>query len=99
MRLNANFDAKKSFKYNTTRTTILILSFVVLGIVGLSRIISGIIISSNLKEVVFPDEMERVTASINSSLNLILGKYFSRLLVCPYLSFYYRILCKLYTLL
>ena len=73
MRLNANFDAKKSFKYNTTRTTILILSFVVLGIVGLSRIISGIIISSNLKEVVFPDEMERVTASINSSLNLILG--------------------------
>ena len=73
MRLNANFDAKKSFKYNTTRTTILILSFAVLGIVGLSRIISGIIISSNLKEVVFPDEMERVTASINSSLNLILG--------------------------
>ncbi|MEO2508895.1 methyl-accepting chemotaxis protein [Clostridium paraputrificum] len=73
MRLNANFNAKKSFKYNTTRTTILILSFVVLGLVGLWRIISGIIISSNLKEVVFPDEMERVTASINSSLNLILG--------------------------
>ena len=73
MRLNANFNAKKSFKYNTTRTTILILSFVVLGLVGLWRIISGIIISSNLKEVVFPDEMERVTASINLSLNLILG--------------------------
>ena len=64
---------KKSFKYNTTRTTILILSFVVLGLVGLSRIISDIIIYSKLKEVVFLDEMEKVTESINSSLNLILG--------------------------
>ena len=64
---------KKVFKYNTTRTTILILSFVVLGLVGLSRIISDIIIYSKLKEVVFLDEMEKVTESINSSLNLILG--------------------------
>ena len=73
MRLNANFDSKKSFKYNTTRTTILIVSFVALGIVGFSRIISGIIISNKLKEIVFLDEVERVTSSINSSLNLILG--------------------------
>lgn len=71
MRLNAKFDDKKSFKFNMTKTTITIMSVVLIGIMAITRLYSGVIISNKLETVVSQDKVDEINAAVNSSLNTI----------------------------